>query len=94
MLIPPFSDSFVDKIRPTPDFYGPFWVMATVIFLLGIAGNLSNYLHYQLSDAVANDYYPFKLELIRYAIVLITSLGLGLPVCLYFTMKFLNCQIL
>jgi hypothetical protein len=30
-----------------PDLYGPFWVSMTLIFILGVASNLSDYLHYQ-----------------------------------------------
>jgi hypothetical protein len=33
----------MQKIKPNPDFYGPFWVLTTIIFLLSSTGNLSRY---------------------------------------------------
>lgn len=43
-MIPPFNEEFVELIKPSPDFYGPFWTMATIVCLLGIVGNFANYI--------------------------------------------------
>jgi protein YIPF1/2 len=39
----PIKRDFIEKIRPNPDFYGPFWILTTLIFLLSSTGNLSRY---------------------------------------------------
>jgi len=49
-LVPPFNSEFINTIRPNPDFYGPFWIMTTIVFLLGTIGNFSNYLLSKFSD--------------------------------------------
>jgi hypothetical protein len=44
------TDTTADGGNPAgkgPDLYGPFWVSMTLIFILGVASNLSDYLHYQ-----------------------------------------------
>lgn len=81
----PVKREFIEKIRPNPDFYGPFWVLTTIIFLLSSTGNLSRY----FSNWERDDYI-FKLELVRYGVVIVYSFGFGVPVLLYFVMKFLG----
>jgi hypothetical protein len=47
--IPP-SEDFLANISMRPDFYGPFWVMTTLIILLAFIGNISNYLLSKFSE--------------------------------------------
>eukprot|EP00026_Physarum_polycephalum_P011054 Phypoly_transcript_11249.p1 GENE.Phypoly_transcript_11249~~Phypoly_transcript_11249.p1 ORF type:complete len:360 (+),score=44.55 Phypoly_transcript_11249:100-1179(+) len=37
----PFRFGFIETARSNPDFYGPFWIATTLIFVLAIFGNLS-----------------------------------------------------
>ena len=37
------------------------------------------------------DAYIFKLELVRYGVMIVYSFGFGFPVLLYFLTKFLGC---
>lgn len=85
-----YNDDFLNKIKPNPDFYGPFWIVTTIIFLLGSIGNISTYILSKFMDGPAWDGYLFKLELVRYALILMYSFGLGVPVTLYFIFKFLR----
>lgn len=48
-------------------------------------GNLSRYFYNWTKDA-----YIFKLELVRYAVLIVYSFGFGVPTALYFVMKFLG----
>jgi hypothetical protein len=41
----PFKKDFIEKIKENPDVYGPFWILTTIIFLLGSTGNLSRYFY-------------------------------------------------
>ena len=41
VTLPPTED-FIERTDRKPDFYGPFWVLSTIVLLLGIVGNLSN----------------------------------------------------
>ena len=49
-VLPPFNDEFIELIRPNPDFYGPFWILTTIVFLLGMVGNFANYMLSKFSD--------------------------------------------
>jgi hypothetical protein len=69
-----------------PDFYGPFWILTTIIFLLSSAGNLSRYFYNFEKDA-----YIFKLELVRYGIMVVYSFGFGFPFVFHFILKLLGC---
>jgi hypothetical protein len=40
----PITEQFIDNITHNPDFYGPFWILATIVSLLSVIGNISNYL--------------------------------------------------
>lgn len=60
-LIPPFSDEFIELIKPNPDFYGPFWIMTTIVFLLGMVGNFANYVLSKFSNGYQWEGYFFKL---------------------------------
>jgi len=40
-MTPTFNQSFlINKIRPNPDLYGPFWICISLIFTIAIAGNI------------------------------------------------------
>lgn len=40
----PFNRNFHELAEKNPDLYGPFWIFTTIIFLINMAGNLSNFL--------------------------------------------------
>lgn len=85
----PVKHEFVEQIRPNPDFYGPFWVLTTIIFLLGSTCNLSRYFYnWEKTE------YIFKPELVRYGVILVYSFGFGVPILLHLTLRFLNCRTL
>ena len=79
----PWKNTFVEKVSGNPDFYGPFWILTTIIFLLSSTGNLSRYFY-----NFHKDYdYIFKLELVRWAVVIIYTFGFGTPTAIYFILK-------
>ena len=45
-MTPTFNQSFlINRIRPNPDLYGPFWICISLIFTIAIAGNIVSFLH-------------------------------------------------
>lgn len=40
------TQKFYHEEDPKPDFYGPFWITTTLVFLLAAAGNLANYIQF------------------------------------------------
>lgn len=77
----------MEGLNDNPDFYGPFWLMTTIIFLLSSTGNLSRYFY----NWDKSDVYLFKLELVRLGVLVVYSFGFGVPTLLYFVMKFFGC---
>jgi hypothetical protein len=73
----PWRQDFFDKDDKCPDIYGPFWIMTTIVFLLSSMGNLANYIHHWKRDD-----FIFKIYHFRYAVLLVYTLGFGLPILL------------
>jgi len=42
-MMPSKQNYLLEKIRPNPDLYGPFWICATLVFTIAICGNLSSF---------------------------------------------------
>ncbi len=40
---PFFSQSFFETIGDNPDLYGPVWICTTLVFVIGVASNLSSW---------------------------------------------------
>ena len=84
-FIPPRRE-FIESIKGKADFYGPFWILTTIIFLVSSTGNLSSYFkNWDSEDFI------FNLTLIRYAVLIIYPVGFVFPTLLYFLVRFLGC---
>ena len=81
----PLKPHFIDCIRTNPDFYGPFWILTTIIFLLSSTSNLARYFY-----NFEKDEYIFKLEYVKWAVMVVYLFGFGFPAMLYFGMKFMG----
>lgn len=56
-LLPFTSSKFYHAEDPNPDFYGPFWITTTLIFLLAAAGNFANYISF-IADNAQDTFQP------------------------------------
>lgn len=90
--MPPFNDEFIELVKPSPDLYGPFWIMTTIVFLLGMVGNFANYMLSKFSDDSGFDGYFFRLELVRYAVAFVYSFAVGVPLTLWLMFKFMKAN--
>lgn len=43
--IVPLNKDFQPLAEQKPDLYGPFWIYATLVFIIAVAGNMSGYLN-------------------------------------------------
>lgn len=43
-MVPRFGGSLVDKLSPSPDLYGPFWLAMTLTLTVALSSNLSRLL--------------------------------------------------
>lgn len=87
MSLIPIKRDFIESIKANPDFYGPFWILTTIIFMLGTAGNLSYYLKYGTEQD-----FSFDMSLIRIGVSVVYPFGFGVPTLLYFVLKFTGGQ--
>ncbi|VDM52375.1 unnamed protein product [Angiostrongylus costaricensis] len=42
--VPTNSNFILDFVHPMPDFWGPFWISVTLVFSIGIFGNIAQYI--------------------------------------------------
>ena len=40
----PYSHRFQELAERNPDLYGPFWIFATLVYIVAVAGNIANYI--------------------------------------------------
>jgi len=57
----PFKNDFIDAIKTSPDFYGPFWISTTLVFMMAAAGNFAYYLDSLINPAKIYQYDFYKL---------------------------------
>jgi len=69
----PFGDKLVQAINEKPDFYGPFWIYTTLIFLLAFAENMHNFI------AVGYDDFQYDFKNIPHTFFTIYGVGFGAP---------------
>jgi hypothetical protein len=68
--------------------YGPFWILTTIVFLLSSTGNLARYFNnWEKSEFI------FRLTLVRYAVIIVYSLGLGFPLVLGLILRLFESRI-
>jgi hypothetical protein len=58
------SGTFLDKISPNPDLYGPFWISTTVIFALFVTSSIAGSIYAYLD----NKPYSYDMTLLSFAV--------------------------
>jgi len=84
----PIGTKFQELAEKTPDLYGPFWIYTTLVFLVAVAGNLSNYLNTPDSSK-----YKYEFSFVPISAVYIYGIGFGLPILLSIMMKMFSTEI-
>ena len=79
----PFNKSFYQSIEINSDLYGPFWIYTTIIFLIALIGNFSEYIHSKDKKNFVYDY-----NHVPHAIFIIYGFGFGAPFILWIISKF------
>jgi hypothetical protein len=88
-LIPTSTSYAATHLNPSPDLYGPFWTLTTLIFTLFLSSSLAASISSYLSDPTAEAFdYDFKL--LSIAVTLVYSYGLALPILLWLALRYLG----
>lgn len=82
----PFGKNFFDVVAPHPDLYGPFWIAATVLFLLAITSNLASYWEYWKKDRA--DDWNYDFDKIVFAACAVYGYLVIVPVILWAVQRF------
>lgn len=79
---------FPQLLDKKPDFYGPFWIAATLVFLIGVGSNLASWLSFKPGDAVSLWHYDFTL--VTFALVAVYSFTFALPLAVWLALSYLG----
>ena len=78
----PFGDKLSQVIGENPDFYGPFWIYASLLFILAFSENMHNLLLY------GEDKFISDFRNVIPSCIMIYGIGFGLPLGLSFALKY------
>jgi hypothetical protein len=69
----PYSPKFRELAEKNPDLYGPFWIFATLVYIVAVAGNFSNFIDsnpnefkYEFDFVISSASYVIKVIKIRF----------------------------
>jgi hypothetical protein len=80
------DQTLLEKIRPNPDLYGPFWITCTLIFTIAISGNLNNFFHQFGVTNSAHTVWHTDLHKVTLTATVLMVYWLLMPTILYMTM--------
>ena len=60
----PFNPKLYEISKNNPDFYGPFWIYSTLIFVLAASGALSKFLNGQSTQAFFQNFVPIATAVV------------------------------
>lgn len=89
-LLPRPRAQFFEVIASNPDLYGPFWISTTLIFVIGVSGNLAQWLSFRPTEAVPHWTYDFtKLSGASTAVYLYASAA---PVSAWAALRYIQAN--
>jgi len=86
----PFKNDFLDAIKENPDFYGPFWISTTLVFMMSAAGNFAYYLD-TVSDP--NKVYQYDFYKLIYGSAVIYGYAFIIPLLFWLYVKWLDISV-
>ncbi|OZJ05080.1 hypothetical protein BZG36_02080 [Bifiguratus adelaidae] len=81
-------DNFLEVLQDNPDLYGPFWISTTVVFSLFVTSSLAG----SLAAFLAGKTVTYDFTMLSFAVVLVYTYGLGLPILFWVALKYYGCQ--
>jgi len=87
-LLPMSSDYLTSHTTPTPDLYGPFWTLTTLIFCLFVFTSFTASLVNWLSSS--SEIYEYNFTNLSVAVTLVYAYGIGLPALLWITLRYMG----
>jgi len=85
-LLPTSSGYLTTHLTPSPDLYGPFWTLTTLIFSLFVFSSLASSISSYLSDAPVE----YDFQLLSIAVTLVYVYGIGIPIILWIVLRYIG----
>ncbi|KAL2021944.1 hypothetical protein VTK56DRAFT_6363 [Thermocarpiscus australiensis] len=79
--------NFLDVLEGNPDLYGPFWIATTVVLILFLGGNISDYL-----ARTGRGTFAYDFRLLSGAAGLIYGYTFVIPVVLYLALRYFGSE--
>jgi len=83
----PFKYDFLETVKNNPDFYGPFWISTTLIFMMSATVNFAAYL------SVSAGAWHYDIMKLIYGAAVIYGYSLLIPLCLWFYLSWLEIKV-
>jgi len=87
-LLPTSTTYLSTHLSPSPDLYGPFWTLTTLIFTLYLSSSLASSISSFLSSPDTT--YEYDFGLLSISVSLVYAYGIGLPVLLWMALRYLG----
>jgi hypothetical protein len=81
-------NTFLNTIGSKPDFYGPTWIAATLVFVIGAGSNLSSWLSFTPGGAVSIWKYDFRL--VTFALMAVYAFAFGVSSAFFLALNYLG----
>ncbi len=87
----PWEGRFFEVLGGRPDLYGPFWLCATLVFLMAATANLSSFVaHAAAPDATALPEWEQDLDVLPLATVTVFSFAAAMPLVCALSLRVLG----
>jgi len=86
----PFKYDFLATIKSSPDFYGPFWISTTLIFMMAASANFAFYLQSILDP---NKPWTYDLYKLTYGSGVIYGYSFGVPLLFWLYIKWIDISV-
>lgn len=80
----PFNRRFYQEYSKSPDLYGPFWIMSTLVIVLTIMHNLSTYLELPEEN---KDLFAYDFRVLPISVTVLFAASIGLPFAIQMAVK-------
>jgi len=87
-LLPTSTNYLSTHLNPSPDLYGPFWTLTTLIFTLYLSSSLASSISSFLSSPDSTFEYDFGL--LSISVTLVYVYGIGLPVLIWIALRYMG----
>ncbi|EMR10562.1 hypothetical protein PNEG_01268 [Pneumocystis murina B123] len=81
-------NSFIDLIHESSDFYGPFWIITTVIFMIFFSSTMSERIKAHLSNVS----YNYNFSTLTKACYIIYGYNIIVPICSWGLLMYYQCK--